>query len=583
MNHLHLDRGPSILVAATALLICGGQALAAPQFRDFTAILFPADPNEYTNQASVVDLENDGDLDIAWANGRGFSTPGTMERVRLYINDGTAHFTDETDARTGGLIGHFRGVEFGDIDNDGDMDMILANDFNKLPRLLVNDGNGFFTDETVARLPNILLSSSRAQFGDIDDDGDMDIYVTSGGAVSRFGCGQNRIYVNNGSGVFADETAARHPLGNLCEPQDAIFGDVDADYDLDVRTASTAPNQSRLYLNDGSGVYTAAVGMPGDNNCYSYDFGDIDGDGDIDLLGANGAASGNNSEILLANNGLGGFVTVSGQISPNLVGADDNDSKFIDYDNDGDLDLVIARLGGQANVQGERLYQNDGSGNFTQILDEISINLDSTLDIMVADFDNNGTYDMITAQGESGSFTNRYYINTGPADTIPPTIVRTQQLADTPDTVGPYVVHATVADSHTSDRNFFDKGIFVNYSVNGGAAQQVAMQYSGGMIYRGEIPGQACGGTVEYFVTAIDWNDNLGTGSTLMFDVTGGGGLPPGDINGDCTADLVDVELFVGVLLGTDTDPTHVANSDLNGSGGADGLDTQFLVDAIVP
>ena len=97
-----------------------------------------------------------------------------------------------------------------------------------------------------------------------------------------------------------------------------------------------------LYRNDGTGVFSLVTTIPGDSSCYSYDFGDIDGDGDLDLLGANGGSG--NTEILLKNDGTGVFTNVSGQISPN-PNQDDNDSKFFDWDNDGDLDLLIARLG----------------------------------------------------------------------------------------------------------------------------------------------------------------------------------------------------------------------------------------------
>ena len=89
---------------------------------------------------------------------------------------------------------------------------------------------------------------------------------------------------------------------------------------------------------------------------------------------------------------------------------------IFDYDNDGDLDLLIARLGSG----GERVYNNDGNGNFTQVSGVVQVVNDSSLDIMVADLNGNGKFDIVTAQGESGSFVNRIYINTGPADTFEP-------------------------------------------------------------------------------------------------------------------------------------------------------------------
>jgi len=408
-------------------------------------------------------------------------------------------------------MGLCRGVELGDVERDGDLDMIFAQDFDKLPRLMINDGDGFFTDETVTRLPNMTLSASRAQFGDIDNDGDLDIYILDGGP-NRFGCGQNRIYVNDGMGFFTDETDSRHPLGNLCEPMDCIFGDVDNDFDIDVRTASTASSNSRLFRNNGSGVFTTA-NTPPDNNCYSYDFGDIDNDGDLDLFGANGNAGGNNSDILLKNTGMG-FTDSSSQISPNPT-VDDNDSKFFDFDNDGDRDLIVARLGGTA----ERIYLNDGAGNFAEQTGLITPNGDSTLDVMVADLLGNGRYAIVTAQGESGLYHNRIYVMTGgPTDTIAPTIVSTEQVPDQEGASGPYVVRALILDGMSSDRNFFDKGIDLYYSVDDGPEQQAPMHHSGGQVYRGVIPSVE-GGTVSYYVAATDFNNNTGTGEVLSFEV----------------------------------------------------------------
>lgn len=504
------------------------------QFVDQTSVNFPSpNPTDYTNQISFADIDNDGDLDIAFANGGNFGSPGTPQMLRIYINNGVGIFTDETIARTGGLTFRARGVEFGDIDNDGDVDIVVANDFNALPGLLINDGAGFFTNEAHDRLPPITMSSTRGQFGDIDNDGDLDLYFTNGGAVNRFGCGQNRVYINDGNGFFTDETASRHPLGNVCEPQDAIFGDYDGDFDLDIRTGSTASDQSKLYRNNGAGIFSDASNLvPADSNCYSYDFGDINGDGLLDLLGANGGTG--NSEILLLNNGHG-FINVSGQINPN-PSIDDNDSKFFDYDNDGDMDFIIAAL-----FQGaEKIYNNDGAGNFTQVAGLITGINDASLDIGVADLTGDGRLDIVTAQGESGSFQNRIYINNGPIDTIPPNIVNTEQLDDTDDNTGPYVVRTVIYDSVSSDRGFYDKGITLNYTVDGGPNQQVPMMWSGNSLWRGEIPGQPRGGLVEYSVEAVDHADNVGFGKTLSFTI--GGVL--GDLDGDGVVNTVDLLLL---------------------------------------
>lgn len=509
-------------IAFALLLAISATNANAQQFVQETSTRFPSpNPTEYTNQLTIGDLDADGDLDIVFANGPGFSSPGTPQPVRIYLNNGNGFFTDDTVPLADGVTGLFRGVELGDVDNDGDLDMILVQDFNRLPDLLMNNGQARFNSQGSTRLPATTLSSSRAQFGDVDNDGDLDLFLVSG-TSSRFTCGQYRLYINDGAGFFTDETTTMFPIGNVCNNMDCIFGDIDNDFDIDIRTASTGTANSRLYRNDGAGVFTVAS-VPSDSTCYSYDFGDIDGDGDLDMLGANGLP-GSSREILLQNNGAGVFtnVTATQLTNANNPNVDDNDSKFFDYDNDGDLDMIVGVLSGPA----ERIYNNNGSGTFTLTSGLITSQADSTLDIAVGDLTGDGKLDIVTAQGESGNFQNRIYINQGPADTFPPTIVDTETLGDTMDSSGPYVVRALILDQMSSDRNFFDKGIELNYTVNAGSAQSVAMRHSGGQVYRGELPGQGFGSTIEYWVTATDFANNTGTGAMQSFQVIAGPNAP---------------------------------------------------------
>jgi len=529
MNQAVVTRGlPLSLVLALA-----GSA-GAQQFMQETTTRFPApNPADYTNYIAVGDIDADGDLDLIFANGGNFSTPGSNQAVRIFINSGIGVFTDESATRIN-HSGLYRSAALGDIDLDGDDDLLLAADFNRQPKLFLNDGTGVFTDATAGRLPVMTLSSSRGTFGDIDNDGDLDIYINHGGATNRFGCGQNKVWVNNGAGVFADETVARHPAGTVCEPMDVLFVDVDNDLDLDIRTGNRGTNNSKLYRNSGAGVFTVITGLPGDSNCYSYDAGDMNGDGNFDLLGAN--AGGSNTELLLRGDGTGAFTNVSGQLSPNPT-ADDNDSKFFDLDNDGDQDLIIAALGGAR----EKIYINGGTGNFVLNSTIISAQSDSSLDVAVADFDNDGDPDIVTAQGESGNFQNRYYNNTGSTpDTRAPRVLR-QTTVPAPAPIDPagYVIRAIIVDDVSSDRGFFDKGVTLHYSVDAGPEETTPMLWSGNSLWRGVIPSMPAGAHVEFWVTALDWALNEGTGPTGSFDVENPD--VAGDVDGDGDVDFQDL------------------------------------------
>ena len=548
----------SVLAMAVALPAWG------QQFVDQTSTRFPTIA-EYTNQCTLVDLDGDGDKDIVFANGQGYSTLGVLLKPRIYINNGTGVFADETDARAAGITGCFRGAEAGDVDRDGDWDLILAQDYNRRPLLLINNGSGVFSDQTVARLPNIAMGSARAQFGDIDNDGDLDILICNSGA-SRFATtGRPRIFNNDGTGVFTDAPTTQFPSTALAEQMDCVFGDVDNDLDLDfhVGTRASGVNSSQLWLNNGSGGFTRLTPFVTDATCYSYDFGDIEGDGDLDLIGVNAGAT--NTELLLRNNGAGtSWTAVSSQITPNQP-VDDNDSRFIDFDNDGDLDLLIAALGGS-----DRIYRNNGLGTFTQVTTGVLPAIaDSSLDIKVGDVTGDGKPDIITAQGESGSFQNRIYVNTGPADTVKPTIKLVEQAPSR--TLGPWVIRTEVFDGTTSDRGYDDDGVFLVYTVNGGKQQTVEMLWSGNSLWRGVIPAglPACA-TVEYFVRAHDVSGNFANSPVKSFVVGGSCGIA-GDFDGNGVVDGADLATL---LNGWGSGGV----ADLNGDGTTDAADMAVLL-----
>ena len=538
----------------------------AQQFQDATSARFPSQ-SYYSNQASVCDIDNDGDLDIVFADGQGYSSQGSALRPRIYINDGTGYFTDETIARSGGVTGWFRGVEFGDIDRDGDWDMVLANDFYETPLLLKNDGTGHFT-YTASLLPTAALSSARAQFGDIDNDGDLDLAFCHSGTSSRFGSnGAPRIYRNDGSGRYSDITSSHTPNVIIRDQQDVIFADVDGDLDLDLHigSRSSVSGGSKLYINDGTGSFTDSGALPTDYSCYSYDFGDIDGDGDLDLLGANSWSS--NREMLLRNDHDGTtWVNISSGISPNPT-SDDNDTKFLDFDMDGDLDFVVATLFASQ----ERFYRNNGDNTFTQVTNMASSVNDSSLDVVIADVTGDGAYDMITAQGESGNFQNRIYVNTGPTDNLPPNVVKTEQVSPADGEIGDFVVRTVVYDQHTSDRGFHPQSMEIYWSLNGAQMDPIEMEWSGNSLWRGVFPDIPACATVNYEVLAIDRAGNSGSGDSSSFQTTGSCGTT-GDLNGDGAVDGADIGLFLLQWY------CSKCEADFNGDGIVDGADFGILL-----
>lgn len=203
-----------------------------------------------SNAVLAADLDNDGDTDLIFGN-------AGPEAVLLNNGDGT--FTE--DATRIPISGDItQDLELGDIDGDGDPDLIIANEDGN--RLLINNGDGIFTDETAERLPQDTHTQEtrEADFADVDGDGDLDLFFANVGWKAEAGPA-NRLLINDGSGRFTDESAARLPIHPDHFTLDADFADLDDDGDLDIVLANvggtadgSAPVQ--VYRNDGSGRFT---------------------------------------------------------------------------------------------------------------------------------------------------------------------------------------------------------------------------------------------------------------------------------------------------------------------------------------
>lgn len=269
-----------------------------------------------------------------------------------------------------------------------------------------------------------------------------------------------------------------------------------------------------MFINNGNGVFSISNTIPNSSTSYSYDFGDVYSDGDLDMLGVDSQA-GSFGEALFLNDGTGVFTDVSNQIIPNPSGDLDSDSKIFDIDNDGDLELIIATY----SLLPEKIYINNGFGVFTLSSGMITSITDTSLDIMVADLTGDGRLDVVTGQGEFGSFTNRVYVNvlSGAIDTRAPRIIKTEKTGNRTG-VNPLVVRAAILDDVSSDRGFFAKEILLHYTVNNGAEQTSIMRYSGGQIYRGEIPNNIADSVIHYHVEATDYANNTATGPIQMIN-----------------------------------------------------------------
>jgi hypothetical protein len=308
---------------------------------------------------SWIDVDGDGDLDLYVANGYDVSAEEPVPQPnRLYLNDGSGALTA---VDSGPLV---EGREFssgstwGDFDNDGDLDCFVANQQDQDNSLYRNDGGGRFTRLDDVPPSNDGGHSYAASWADVDGDGWIDLYVANGGMSHT---GANFLYRNLGDGRF--ERITDSPIvGDESASCAVAWADYDDDGDVDLYVANTrtdpAVNADALWRNDGGWRFERITegDVAEDRGPSSASiWGDVDGDGDLDLFVATMYGLANR---LYRNDG-GGVLVLLESAPLSVDGSFTYGADLQDWDNDGDLDLLLANWGAAPS-----LYLNDGRGDF---------------------------------------------------------------------------------------------------------------------------------------------------------------------------------------------------------------------------
>ncbi|HTF87625.1 MAG TPA: VCBS repeat-containing protein [Planctomycetota bacterium] len=535
----------------------------------------------YTESLDFADVDLDGDWDAIFADGGDFGN----DQNRLWINMGGAQggtlgvFQDRTSTQLPSLIDDSRDVDFIDIDDDGDADVFTSNTsqiVNQTCRWWINMGGiqggtaGFFTDQTSTRYRNIGVNnasssssvassltlaaggfidwSGDSSFADLDGDGFRDLFQSTYGALSG-GNVPARIFLNDGSGVFeefnpsgfqlsgteisngmpalwAQGTQQDQTTNTVGQRADIAtlamsleFGDLDGDYDIDILhgNRTTTPRIFRnLDVEQGGQLAfrdITAVALPSNwvmgSGKYEQELGDLDNDGDLDIYGMNWIDD--FCDAIFTNQG-------TGQFTYSDVGDScqrESQANFLDYDNDGDIDVFLTRLS-----YSERVQRNAGAaGGYAFAPGTVLLPASSSHSwgADLCDVDGDGDSDALVANDLNQP--NELLINAGGvADSFAPRIPHLVQAADRAAGAAATIVRAQVYDNAASYQTG-ENPTSIEYAVNGGAFSSLPMRWAGGQIFRAEIPGQLVG-TITYRVVSRDEQGNTGSSATLAYQAT---------------------------------------------------------------
>ncbi len=318
----------------------------------------------------IFDFDGDGDEDVFFVDGGSLpGYTGEPARSRLFRNDGPGRFTDWTEKSGIRIAGYGVGGAAGDVDNDGDLDLFVSG--LDADQFFLNSGDGTFTEAAARAGLGDPLWSASAAFADTDNDGDLDLYVTN----------------------YVDFTVANH---KFC-------GDVQRKLQGYCHPDEYNGQPGHFYRNRGDGTFESASQAAGFGGAVGPGlgvvFGDIDNDGWQDLF----LAHDNKPQFLFRNKGDGTFEDIS-LLSGIAYGPNGQPEAGMgvdlgDYDGDGRLDIVVTNF----ELETYALHRNLGNGAFVDSRSPAGIAEPTLLFLgfgaAFADFDQDADLDLVFANG----------------------------------------------------------------------------------------------------------------------------------------------------------------------------------------
>jgi hypothetical protein len=388
--------------------------------------------------AAFFDGDGDGFLDLYIVNGAALpGYAGATGPNAYYRNQGDGTFTDRSAESGTGDEAFGMGAAVGDVDGDGDSDLYVTNYGPN--RLYLNNGQGIFTDIAAASGVADPGWGTHAAFADYDRDGDLDLYVANymkfdpakniecSAGEARSYCGPTTypgqsgvLYRNDGGLTFAEVTEQAGLQTDSGRQLAVVFGDLDSDGHPDLFVANDkTPNF--LFVNNGDGTFTENGAVAGvayneeglAESAMGADLGDYDNDGRFDIIVATFQWLAN---TLYHNDGDGFYtdLTFSAQLGVESVPYLGMTSAFLDYDNDGWLDVFVSNGHLDKNVreydpsttyaQQNQLFRNKGDGTFAEVSDESGPGMRVkrvSHGAVFGDYDNDGDVDVFVSDSDT--------------------------------------------------------------------------------------------------------------------------------------------------------------------------------------
>jgi tetratricopeptide (TPR) repeat protein len=344
---------------------------------------------KYSTHIAVCDYDGDGDADMYVGS---YDPVTSTYRHYLFTNDmGT--FKDASVEAGIRHSGKEYGATFADYDNDGFLDLYILRDGSNI--LYRNTGKGKFEDVTGKAGLSGDSGGNMALFVDIDHDGDLDLFEAKSGS--------NLLYRNNADGTFLEQAVKMGLSDKNVNSRDAAFGDLDEDGDIDLFVANENAS-NMLYSNQRQGIFkdiAEKTGLKSEGGSNAVTVGDYDNDGFLDLFVASAKGG---DHVLYRNLRNGSFERE--KKSKEMFGALQHvkafDASFFDFDNDGYLDLIVAGESTEKEGRGLFLFHNDGKGNFRDASNLLPENVKSGRQISLFDYNDDGDLDVVVARLNGG-------------------------------------------------------------------------------------------------------------------------------------------------------------------------------------